>query len=65
MISSQNVSYLSFSELEKIFSEVNKYQQEILKLKYQIEDLHSEIKYLKGLAEIENKVYSGVKKYFK
>lgn len=55
----------TFSDLEKVLKEITTLQKENLSLMLDLEHTRAKIEQAKYLAQIEHKVYSGIKKLFK
>lgn len=64
-IDEPRVPFYSFSDLEKIIKELTRLQKENITLLFEISETKKKILAAQYLAEIEKKVYSGIKKYFK
>ena len=60
-----NVPRLSFSDLDKVISELTRLQQENLTLLYELASTKKKVEEAVSLAQIEKTVYSGIRKYFK
>ncbi len=60
-----NIASSSFSDLEKVFAELSRLRQETLSHLFEIEETKQKILEAQALAQIEAKVYAGIKKHFK
>ena len=62
---SNNITLYSISDLEKILSELTRLQKENISLLLELEETKHKVLEAKAIAEINTKVYAGIKKYFK
>ena len=60
-----NIPSYSFSDLEKVFAELTRLQQENLSHLLEIAETKQKVLEAQRLAQIESKVYAGIRKYFK
>lgn len=60
-----NISNSRFSDLENVLKELTRLQQENISLQLEIEYTKQKVLEARQLAQIESKVYSGIKKLFK
>jgi len=60
-----NIPSPSFSDLEKVFAELSRLQQESLSHLFEIAETKQRILKAQAIAQIEAKVYAGIRKYFK
>lgn len=65
MLYDENVTHPSFSDLEKKIKELTALQKNNLALILDAEETKHKCREARLLAQIEAKVYSGIKKYFK
>jgi hypothetical protein len=61
----ERLSHLSVSGLEKHFQEITRLQQELLSIQFELAETKAELKAALELALFEDKVYSGIKRFFK
>jgi len=65
MSTETNIARSAFSDLEKVIVELTRLQKENLDLLYEIATTKKKVEAAQALAQIESKVYSGIKKFFK
>ena len=60
-----NVANYTFSDLAKVIQELTRLQKENIDLLFELTYTKHQFEQAKNLAQIESKVYSGIKKFFK
>lgn len=60
-----NVARYTFSDLEKVLTELTRLQKENIDLLFELAHTKHQVEQAKNLAQIESKVYSGIKKFFR
>lgn len=60
-----NVARYTFSDLEKVLTELTRLQKENIDLLFELAHTKHQVEQAKHLAQIESKVYSGIKKFFR
>lgn len=62
---SKRLAHMSLSELEDYFKELTRLQKENLTTQFEIAETKAAISRAIELAQIESRVYSGIKRFFK
>lgn len=65
MLADPKLTQYTFSELEKIIKELTRLQVENLNLLFELEETKLKVLQAKHFHEVESKLFSGIKKYFR